>query len=327
MMKDLVIIGVLLLAVEMAYIWMARLLNIVDRPHLQSSHTGVVVRGGGIVFYVAFLCWFLLSGMHYPLSFLGLTLLVSISFADDIHSINPKVRLVCQFIAFLVMLYDMQVFNQPLQPLVLLSVACVGAVNIYNFMDGINGMTGGYSLVIVLALIYVNTYVAPFADSMLLYMVLISIIVFGLFNFRKKAVCFAGDVGSLAIGYIILFLILKLFLQEAQMYWLSFLAVYAVDGGLTILHRAFLNDSLMKPHKKHVYQMMVNELGMSHLKVSLIYMGLQTVCCVWIIAVPANTTFFIQIVLLSVAYLWFIRRYYHLHEEKLKSSHDNGKTA
>lgn len=325
-MKELFLIGLGLLAIEMAYIWIARRLGIVDRPHLQSSHTGVVVRGGGIVFYVAFLCWFLLSGMHYPLSFLGLTLLVSISFADDIHSINPKVRLVCQFIAFLIMLYDMHVFNQPLQPLLVLSMACVGAVNIYNFMDGINGMTGGYSLVILLALIFVNTYVTPFVDPMLLYLVLIAIIVFCLFNFRKKAVCFAGDVGSLAIGYIILFLILKLFLQEAQMFWLSFLVVYAVDGGLTILHRAFLGENLMKPHKKHVYQLMANELGMSHLKVSLIYMGLQAVCCAWVIAVPANTTFFIQVVLLSMGYLWFIRRYYHLHEEKLKSSHDNGKT-
>jgi len=325
-MKELFLIGLGLLAIEMAYIWIARRLGIVDRPHLQSSHTGVVVRGGGIVFYVAFLCWFLLSGMHYPLSFLGLTLLVSISFADDIHSINPKVRLVCQFIAFLIMLYDMHVFNQPMQPLLVLSMACVGAVNIYNFMDGINGMTGGYSLVILLALIFVNTYVTPFVDPMLLYLVLIAIIVFCLFNFRKKAVCFAGDVGSLAIGYIILFLILKLFLQEAQMFWLSFLVVYAVDGGLTILHRALLGENLMKPHKKHVYQLMANELGMSHLKVSLIYMGLQAVCCAWVIAVPANTTFFIQVVLLSMGYLWFIRRYYHLHEEKLKSSHDNGKT-
>ena len=325
-MKELFLIGLGLLAIEMAYIWIARRLGIVDRPHLQSSHTGVVVRGGGIVFYVAFLCWLLLSGMHYPLSFLGLTLLVSISFADDIHSINPKVRLVCQFIAFLIMLYDMHVFNQPLQPLLVLSMACVGAVNIYNFMDGINGMTGGYSLVIMLALTFVNTYVTPFVDPMLLYLVLIAILVFCLFNFRTKAVCFAGDVGSLAIGYIILFLILKLFLQEAQMFWLSFLVVYAVDGGLTILHRAFLGENLMKPHKKHVYQLMANELGLSHLKVSLIYMGLQAVCCVWIIAVPANTTFLIQIVLLSVAYLWFIRRYYHLHEEKLNRSHDNSKT-
>ena len=325
-MKELFLIGLGLLAIEMAYIWIARRLGIVDRPHLQSSHTGVVVRGGGIVFYVAFLCWFLLSGMHYPLSFLGLTLLVSISFADDIHSINPKVRLVCQFIAFLIMLYDMHVFNQPLQPLLVLSMACVGAVNIYNFMDGINGMTGGYSLVIMLALTFVNTYVTPFVDPMLLYLVLIAILVFCLFNFRTKAVCFAGDVGSLAIGYIILFLILKLFLQEAQMFWLSFLVVYAVDGGLTILHRALLGENLMKPHKKHVYQLMANELGMSHLKVSLIYMGLQAVCCAWVIAVPANTTFFIQVVLLSMGYLWFIRRYYHLHEEKLKSSHDNGKT-
>ena len=96
---------------------------------------------------------------------------------------------------------------------------------------------------------------------------------------------------------------------------MSFIVVYAVDGGLTMLHRIFLGENLMTPHKKHAYQIMANELGMGHLKVSLIYMGIQALCNVWLIANPGNTTLFIQLMLLSVLYLWFMRRYYHLHAE------------
>jgi UDP-N-acetylmuramyl pentapeptide phosphotransferase/UDP-N-acetylglucosamine-1-phosphate transferase len=273
------------------------------------------VRGGGIIFYIAYLVWFILSGLHSPMIFLGLSILALVSFIDDIQSVNPKVRLVCQFAAFLIMLYEMHVFNQPWQPLLLLSVACVGAVNIYNFMDGVNGMTGGYSLVAILSLWYVNEYVTPFVDSSLLIVVLASILVFCVFNFRPHAKCFAGDVGALSIGYIVLFLILKLFLQEAKLYWMSLIIVYAVDGGMTILHRAFLGENLMMPHKKHVYQLMANELGMSHLKVSLIYMGLQALCNIWLIANPGNTTLFLQLILLSMLYMVFMRKYYHLHVE------------
>jgi UDP-N-acetylmuramyl pentapeptide phosphotransferase/UDP-N-acetylglucosamine-1-phosphate transferase len=148
-----------------------------------------------------------------------------------------------------------------------------------------------------------------------LIVVLASILVFCVFNFRPHAKCFAGDVGALSIGYIVLFLILKLFLQEAKLYWMSLIIVYAVDGGMTILHRAFLGENLMMPHKKHVYQLMANELGMSHLKVSLIYMGLQALCNIWLIANPGNTTLFLQLILLSMLYMVFMRKYYHLHVE------------
>lgn len=314
-MKDYVLVGVLLLVVEIAYIWLAKRLGVVDRPHHQSSHTGSVVRGGGILFYIAYLVWFIWSGFQMPMIFVGLSILAFVSFVDDIHSVSPKIRLVCQFAAFLIMLYHVHVFSQPLQPLFLLSVACVGVVNIYNFMDGVNGMTGGYSLVAILSLIYVNHFITHFIDNDLLVFVLMAILVFCFFNFRTHAKCFAGDVGALSIGFIILFLILKLFLQEAQLYWMSFIVVYAVDGGMTMLHRTFLGENLMTPHKKHAYQIMANELGMGHLKVSLIYMGLQALCNVWLIANPGNTTLFIQLLLLSVLYLWFMNRYYHLHAE------------
>lgn len=306
-------IGAGLLAFELFYLFIAKRFGIVDVPHHQSSHTGAIIRGGGGVFYAAYLMWFIINGYQYPMIFVGLTIMAITSFADDIHSISPKLRLVLQFTAMMVMLYETHVFNLHFQQMLMLSVACVGAINIYNFMDGINGMTGGYSLVILLALLYMNNYHLKFIDNDLLLYVLMADVIFCLFNFRHKAACFAGDVGSLSMGFIIIFLLLKMIFRGGHMHWIAFVSVYMVDGGLTILHRVMLKENILKPHKKHAYQIMANELKMSHLKVSLIYIGLQVVCCIWFILSPGNTTMILQFGLLALLYLAFMRKYYHLH--------------
>ena len=313
---EYVLAGVILLLLEMAYLKAAVKLRIFDVPHHQSSHTGIVVRGGGIIFYLAYLMWFVLNGIPYPMIFVGLSILALVSFMDDIHSISPKIRLVCQFAAFIIMLHETHVFTLQLPYILILSVVCVAAVNIYNFMDGINGITGGYSLVVLLALTFVNECMIEFIDRRLLVTVLMAVGVFCLFNFRRQAKCFAGDVGSLSIGYIVIFLLLKLMFKTGHTYWIAFISVYLVDGGLTILHRVLLQENLMTPHKKHAFQIMANELGMPHLKVTGIYMGLQAVGCLWFILSPGNATLIIQFFLLTMLYLMFMKKYYHLHGKK-----------
>lgn len=306
-------IAIILLAFEYAYFMLAKRLRIVDRPHHQSSHTGVVVRGGGVVFFFAYLLWFFISGFQFPMIFAGLSIIALTSFADDVHSISPKVRMVLQFVGIMVMLYETRIFNLPIGTFLFLTVACVGGVNIYNFMDGINGMTVGYSMVVLSSLIYINQSVVEFIDIRLLVYSLIAVVIFMCFNFRNRAKCFAGDVGSLSIGFILVFLILKLIFKTGHSYWMALLAVYAVDGGLTIAHRILLRENILKPHKKHAYQIMANELKMPHLLVSGLYMALQAVCCAWFIAMPSNITLFIQATLLIVLYLLFMKRYYRLH--------------
>lgn len=312
-MMEYLLVGILLLALEMIYMKAAVKLKIFDLPHHQSSHSGVVVRGGGIIFYIAFVLWSVSHGFHWGGCLLGLTILASVSLIDDIHNVNPKIRLFCQFVAILVMFYFSRLLDNSPHVILLLAIACVGTVNIYNFMDGINGMTGGYSLVVSLALLYVNEYHVQFAPRSLIIYVIIAIIVFNVFNFKRHAKCFAGDVGSLSIGFILVFFVLRLALKGHSMSWMAMLIVYMVDGGLTILHRILLRENLMKPHKKHAYQIMTNELKMPHLVVSGIYMGLQAVCCVWYIACPGYPTLFIQIGLLVTLYLFFMKKYYHLH--------------
>lgn len=312
-MIEFITLGIFFLALEYAYFIFAKRLRIVDRPHHQSSHTGVVVRGGGIIFYMAFLIWSLSHGLKWGGGLLGLSIMAGVSFLDDVHSISPKIRLICQFIAILVMFDHSGLLKNSLHVIIILAITCVGAMNIYNFMDGINGMTGGYSLVVSLALLYVNANMVSFAPQSLIMYVIMSIVIFNLFNFRHRAKCFAGDVGSLSMGFIIVYFVLVLALRGHSMSWIAMLAVYLVDGGLTILHRILLRENLMKPHKKHAYQIMANELKIPHLVVAGIYIGLQAVCCAVYIMWPGYTAFFVIFGTLIAMYLVFMKKYYHLH--------------
>lgn len=189
-------------------------------------------------------------------------------------------------------------------------------------MDGINGMTGGYSLIVALALLYVNLYYIHFVETSLLIFLIMALFVFDIFNFRKRAKCFAGDVGAMSIGFILVYLVLRLSLKGESMSWFAMLMVYGVDGSLTILHRIMLKENLTRPHKKHVYQIMANELRIPHLHVSGIYMALQAVCCVLFILWPNYYTFFAEVSILVAMYLLFMKKYYHLHTN-LRELHTN----
>ena len=324
------IIAAILLAAELLYFRVADHFNIIDKPNQRSSHTRIVLRGGGIIFTIGLWVWSAFYGFQYPWLLAAVTLAAGISFIDDIHSLPDSVRLVVQFLAMGLMLYQLTIGHGDLLPtwwawalfIVAGLIVCVGATNIYNFMDGINGITAAYSLAVLVPLALVNQ-----ADQSLIIVTILSVLVFSIFNFRpkNKAKCFAGDVGSVGIAFILLFLIGQLIMKEADITWLTFLIVYGVDGCCTILHRIMLHENLGEAHRKHAYQLMANELGMSHVTVSLIYMGLQLAISLSMIYLVPNTVLAHWIYLVAVgivlvaAYVLFMKKYYHLHEEYLKS--------
>ena len=194
-------------------------------------------------------------------------------------------------------------------------VICTGIINAYNFMDGINGITGGYSLVVLCGLVYVNTRVVSFVESDMIYTMIIGVVVFDFFNFRQKAKCFAGDVGSVGIAFIILFLLGKLILTTGDFSYIIFLVVYGVDSVLTIVHRLMLHENIGLPHRKHAYQLMANELKMPHVVVSALYMLVQGGIVAMYLALPElhYVCLVASLVLLGGGYVWFMRRYFNLH--------------
>lgn len=257
--------------------------------------------------------------------------MAGISFVDDIHSLPDSVRLVVQFIAMGLMFQCWGILNWESWWIIILGlILCVDITNAYNFMDGINGINGGYTMALLLPLAWLNgsanSPVAGFAPQELIIVAILADLVFCYFNFRPKgkAKCFAGDVGSVGAAFIVIFLLGLLILKTGDFTYIVFLAVYGVDSVLTICHRIMLHENLGEAHRKHAYQIMANELGMEHTVVSTIYTVLQLAICAGMILIPNTPVwhwgYLIGVcVVLAVAYLVFMKKYYHLHEEYLKS--------
>ena len=311
-----VMILVLLFIAELFYFKIADKCNIIDKPNERSSHTRVTLRGGGIIFYFGALAYFLSNEWEYLWFILALTLVTFISFVDDIRSTSQRLRLVFHFSAMTLMFYQWGLFSLSWWWMIIALIICTGIINAYNFMDGINGITGGYSLVILGALAYINAEITQFVEPALIYTVLCSVLVFCFFNFRKKAKCFAGDVGSVSIAFIILFLIGKLIIQTEDFSWIILLVVYGVDSVLIIIHRLMLHENIGLPHRKHMYQLMANELKMPHVIVSLIYMAVQAVVIIGYIECLDHGYIFLlcTVLLLSFIYIWFMRKFFRLHQ-------------
>lgn len=317
----LITIFLLLILLELAYFRIADRFNIIDKPNLRSSHKTIVLRGGGIIFLFGIWLYAAFFGMNYPWFILGLSLIGLVSFIDDIHSLPDSVRLVAQFAAMFLMFYQFDILNWHDWWMVIVAlIVCVGIINAYNFMDGINGITGGYSIAVLLPMIYLNTS-DSFISQDYLYVVGLSLLVFCFFNFRKKAKCFAGDVGSISMAFILLFALGKLIIQTGDLSYLTFLAVYGADAVLTICHRIQLRENLGEAHRKHAYQLMANELKMPHILVSTVYMLMQLAISFGLIFLPVNHYLYMGIVIavLAAAYIIFMKRNYHLHEAYLRS--------
>ena len=310
------IVLVLLFSAELFYFRIADKCNIIDKPNERSSHTRITLRGGGIIFYFGVLVYFLTNHYEYPWFMLALTLITLISFIDDIRSTSQALRLVFHFSAMALMFYQWGLFSLPWWTILVALIICTGIINAYNFMDGINGITGGYSLIILGALAFINHSVVSFAEPDLIYTMLCAVLVFNFFNFRKRAKCFAGDVGAVSIAFTILFLIGRLIIQTGDFSWIILLVVYGIDSVLTIVHRLMLHENIGLPHRKHMYQIMANELRMPHVVVALIYMMVQAIVVIGYLILREYGYWYLlgSVFLLSMLYLLFMKRFFCLHK-------------
>jgi UDP-N-acetylmuramyl pentapeptide phosphotransferase/UDP-N-acetylglucosamine-1-phosphate transferase len=317
---------------EVCYFMVADRFNIIDKPNERSSHTRIVLRGGGIIFTIALWIWSAWYGFNYPWLLAGVTLAAGISFVDDIHSLPDSLRMVVQIASILLMFWSIGLFGA-FDSWVWMVVAtlvalffCVGATDIINFMDGISGITAAYGFAMLLPIALLNHNMG-FMEPSYLIVAILGLLVFSIFNFRPKgkAKCFAGDVGSIGIAFIILFALGKLMLATQDVTWIVFFLVYGIDGSMTIFHRIMLHENLGQAHRKHAYQLMANELKIGHVKVSLLYMVLQLVVSLGFIylipdTVAAHWIYFVATaIVLALAYIVFKKKYYHLHEEYLAS--------
>jgi UDP-N-acetylmuramyl pentapeptide phosphotransferase/UDP-N-acetylglucosamine-1-phosphate transferase len=265
------------------YFKLAERFQIIDRPNERSSHRVPTVRGGGIVFMLALLMWFVVEGFSYRW-FIGSALLLAvISFMDDINHLPALVRSMGQLIAFSLMGIQVGLFDQSVWLIGVTLIIGIGTVNAFNFMDGINGITGLYSLVNIATLYFINSYIISFTSTTLIIYVLISVVIFLFFNFRSRARCFAGDVGSVTLAFIQIFLILQLIYATDNYGWSLLFLLYGIDSIVTIIYRLKRKENIFKAHRSHLYQYFSNELGVPHLMMSLSYGIIQLLCNVLLV--------------------------------------------
>jgi UDP-N-acetylmuramyl pentapeptide phosphotransferase/UDP-N-acetylglucosamine-1-phosphate transferase len=259
------ILTVLFFVLMFAYFSIAKHFNIVDKPNERSSHQTVTIRGGGVIFLIAALVALALHTASFWSPALGMLIIGGVSFLDDMYSLPNKVRVFFHFTAVSLMFYYLGAFSGfPVYIIVVLYILVIGIINAYNFMDGINGITGLYSLVTLAALQFVNYKQVAFVETDVIWLPMLASAVFLFFNFRKKALCFAGDVGSVTIAFWIITLLLKLIFLTGEWKYLLFLSVYGVDAILTIVHRLLLKQNIFKAHRLHFYQLLANERKVPH---------------------------------------------------------------
>ncbi|HNZ11065.1 MAG TPA: glycosyltransferase family 4 protein [Smithellaceae bacterium] len=277
--------------------------HLLDTPNERSSHTEPTPRGGG----VGILAAFIVAGLtlRIPTTFLFAAVFVSaVSFYGDYFRLSVKFRFLAQLLAALVFLF-------PILPalsahyaastfgfspffffliLLLIVVFIIGTANFYNFMDGINGIAG-LSGAIAFGLLGAYTlYYAPlygYREQMSLLSVCIALACLGYlpFNFPRARV-FMGDVGSILLGFVFAGLVVMLARNYQEMAcFAALLFPFYADELTTMAVRIQDRENLVQSHRRHLYQLLVNEAGVAHGKVTLIYGATQ-------LAVGAGALFF-----------------------------------
>jgi UDP-N-acetylmuramyl pentapeptide phosphotransferase/UDP-N-acetylglucosamine-1-phosphate transferase len=271
---NIILLGILfflLFVVEFIYLKIANYFNIVDKPNERSSHQFLTIRGGGIIFIFAI--WISTFIYSFPiLVAVAITLAGAIGFIDDIYKLHQIPRIIAHLIALILIIFSLNEFEFNIFILILIGIVFTGWVNAFNFMDGINGITGFYGLTALISFFFIPE-LSVYSETILT--VIFSIIVFGYYNFRAKAKTFAGDVGSISLAFILGYFMLYLMKETGKLEYILFFAVYGMDAVFTIIFRLIRGENIFTPHRTHLYQYLANELNYSHLAVSFIYSSIQ----------------------------------------------------
>ncbi|MDQ7948108.1 MAG: UDP-GlcNAc--UDP-phosphate GlcNAc-1-phosphate transferase [Pedobacter sp.] len=290
--------------VEFGYFKLARHFNIIDKPNSRSSHHQVTIRGGGIIFSIAAITWYFVNGLSYSYFIAGLVAITCISFLDDIFTLNNKLRLAIHFTAVVLLFQQWGLFSFPWYWLALALIFVIGTINAYNFMDGINGITGAYSLLAIATLFYIHTHIIAFTSTNLLVITALALLVFNFFNFRIKAKCFAGDVGSVSIAFILIFLIGQLILVTHNFGYILLLLIYGLETSTTVFFRKIRKENIFEAHRSHFYQYLANQLKWNHLIISGLYFVVQLLLNVILVNIIDNLALLLLfIAMVSIIFL------------------------
>lgn len=297
------------------YLRYAQQKALLDTPNARSSHEVPTVRGGGLLFAPTFVALLLLFAPGYYLSALALALAALISFLDDLYTLPVRYRLPAHFLSVALLIYDTQ-STWPIWAALLALILITGWLNTFNFMDGINGISAVYAAVILASFFWVplENHAARSAVSTAIPGMLMALLAFSWFNFRKKALCFAGDIGSVSLALILAWALLLHWHSPQSLYLLAFPALYAVDSVMTILVRLSRRENIFEAHRTHLYQLLANEQGWDHRLIALLYGTLQFSINIGIVLTLAKRPVSTQLLVVALLYLILCALYFMIRQ-------------
>ena len=243
-----------------------------DYPDYRSSHNDPTPTSGGIIFvfigtFGAIYYNFYIPLVCLPLSITGLF--------DDRFNVSRKLRYIVQIITVVILINfstleinSGNLFFQYFFKLFLI-IAMTAIINFVNFMDGIDGLIAGSMIVyfIIFSLIISPSFI-PLISSL---------IVFLLFNWHPAKV-FMGDVGSTFLGALFAGSLLQTSNWTECIGCLMIASPILADSFICVIRRLINKENIFKPHRKHLYQRLIGQKGLSHAKVSLIYISASIIC-------------------------------------------------
>jgi len=294
---------------ELVYFNLADKYNIIDHPNHRSSHTKVTIRGGGIIFPVGFLLASFYFRFDYPFFLVGLLLISGVSFMDDINPVGRRIRIAIHLVAVALLFFQLGLFSLQWCWILLGLTFVIGTINAVNFMDGINGITGGYALITLSTLYYINARGILFTNENYLSVTICATLIFNFFNFRKQARCFAGDIGSVSIAIIIAFFLLQLILKTHNLNYVLLLLIYGLDSSSTVLFRVIRRENVFDAHRSHFYQFLSNEKKIPHLIVAFGYALVQSIINALLINFPNQSPFKLLLLIFLSGIIFILIRF------------------
>lgn len=325
------------------YIKIAHFYKIYDHPVGRSSHLNRTITGFG-VFVIFGLLLYSLAFPYTLKSFfiIGLLMISTISYIDDLIFVKHFIRLVFQVFALTLMaivlpfdyIYMMDFEKWPL--IIAIVILGIGVLNAFNFMDGINGMLGLTSLVILLSFLWLNLHSydlqgneITFTINEFLYTNIIGVSIFLGLNLRRKALVFAGDTGSIALAFIIFYLMLNLIFKTGNYAYLLLFSVFGIDAGLTVIFKLLLRENIFVPHRDFLFKKLVHVGKYKHVNISIIYASLQALINIIVIALPLQgrlsaqlSILFIFTTTLCAIYIFIRNKYTKKRVIRLRESED-----
>jgi len=292
--------------------------NILDIPNERSSHSIPTPRGGGlaivIAWYIGISVLFVMGLLNRSLYFALLCglLLACTSLVDDVINLKPSIRMVAQIITVLVAFISLQgiqpvpVFGKDIFPtFILYAITIIGMVwfiNLFNFLDGIDGYASVEAITLVLAYYL-------FTGHNINLILIASVLGFLIWNWPKAKI-FMGDVGSTQLGFIIV--VLGVYFHNENklsiIYWLILSAPFWFDATLTLFRRWRNKEKLSQAHRKHIYQRLVQS-GFSHLDVDIFLILLNALLTILVFICIKYNMPQIVLLVLTLSFMYIITLY------------------